>query len=249
MPDVRARVLGVARRSWWQLSRVLRRSPAVVEGLSVNDDFTDNLTDVVDLIERRWPAFIGVQEGKRHVYESLLRRFFGLEPRYQVRQDLTGEGPSGVAVLWDTLRCRAIGTALNDPDELGGGWLELTPAGHGLTARGVVWQDLRVRIGWLRRRTVRVCSAHRPPQRNRDQWPLFDARLAAFCKDSPHAVVVFMDCNEAGGPDALVELTGLRWYGQHFDGALTDLHVPGGVAEALDRADSDHKPVSIPVEI
>lgn len=237
------------RRSWWTPRRIFRRRPYAAEGLSVNDDFTDRVTDVPTLLERRRPLFVGVQEGKRTDYARAVTHRVGWP--YALRQDLTSDARAGVAVLWDVTRARAIGTGVDDPDRLGGGWLELTPAGSGLLARGVAWQDVAVRLGPLglfRRARVRVAAAHRPPQRDRHLWPLFDARLAAWCKDSPHRVVVFMDCNEAGGPDQLVKASGLSWYGVHFDGALTDLTVPGP-AVALDRGSSDHKPVSIPFEI
>lgn len=240
------------RRSWWDKLPILQRRPRLVEGLTVNDDFTDRVTDIPDLIKRRSPAFIGIQEGKRHNYGEVLQRRIGWP--YDVRQELATDGTAGVAVVWDVQRCRPIGVGINEPDEIGGGWLELTPAGSGLTARGVGWQDLDVRVGALGSRSkldLRVGSGHRPPQRDRHLWPLFDERMAMFCKDSPIPVLIFMDCNEAGGPTALLEKlegTGIRWYGEHFDGALTNLRVPGG-AVALDRGSSDHKPISIPVEI
>lgn len=233
------------RRSWRDRLGVLHRQPRVLEGISVNDDFTDRLSDVPDLILARGPAWLGVQEIKRHDLAELVDHEVGWPTPYDVRQDLSSEGRAGVAVVWDALLCRPLGEAIDDPDELGGGWLELTPAGGGLTARGVVWQDLVVRVGWVYRTRIRIASAHRPPQRNRDLWPLFDQRLAAFCHDSPHDLVVFMDCNEAGGPDALVKASGLSWHGHHFDGALTNLTVPGGPVQ-LARRHSDHHAESVP---
>jgi len=214
-------------------------------GLTINDDFTDRLTDVDHLLATHRPLVAGVQEGKLSDYGGLARR--GLARRYGVRQDDRHDGAAGVAVLWNRVLAQPIGDASDRPDRLGGGWLELTPAGDGLLARGVVWQDLRVRTGSDDVR-VRLASTHRPPQRDRHLWPTFDRRLAAFCAASPVPVLVFMDANEENGPTDLQRRSGLAWHGVGIDGVLSDLPVPTAPA-ALEHRHSDHHAVAIPLEL
>jgi hypothetical protein len=217
--------------------------PAPLSGLSINDDFTDRLTDVTHLLATQRPVVAGIQEGKATDYARLLRRDLGR--RYGVRQDHRHDGAAGVAVTWNRWLARPLGRSVDDPSRLGGGWLELLPAGGGLLSRGVVWQDLEVDLGGLRTDRVRVAATHRPPQRYRHLWPAFDRRLAAFCEDAPAPVLVFMDANEEGGPVALVRRSGLRWHGVGIDGALTDL--AADEASALPRRHSDHQAVAIPL--
>ncbi|MGH3347635.1 MAG: endonuclease/exonuclease/phosphatase family protein [Nocardioides sp.] len=219
--------------------------PPAPTGLTINDDFTDRVTDVIHLLATHRPLVAGVQEGKASDYHRLARR--GLARRYDVRQDVRHDGAAGVAVLWNRVLAQPIGDDSDRPDRLGAGWLELTPAGDGLLSRGVVWQDLKVRTGPSEVR-VRLASTHRPPQRNRHLWPTFDRRLAAFCAASPVPVLVFMDANEDGGPANLVRRTGLTWRGVGIDGVLSDL--PDGTAPvALERRRSDHHAVSIALEL
>lgn len=213
------------------------------EALSVNDDFTDRKTDLPALLKARRPAFLGAQETKLTKVNPRVRHALGWQ--YGVRQDRRHDGAAGVAVAWDRVIARGIGRAVDDPEELGGGWLELLYAGDGLLARGVVWQDLIVRVGWTAQARVRLASTHRPPRRDKHLWSTYDTALARWANDSPLAVLLLMDSNEPGGPAVLSRLTGMRWRGVGIDGALTDLTT--GPATALPRRQSDHRAVSIPV--
>ncbi len=212
-------------------------------GITINDDFTDRLSDVTHLLATHRPLVAGVQEGKQTAYARHVRR--DLRHRYGVRQDDRHDGAAGVAVLWNRTHARTIGDSDDRLDRLGGGWRELLPAGDGLLARGVVWQDLELSTstGAVR---VRVASTHRPPQRDQHRWPVFDRALASFVAASPLPVLVFMDANEEGGPTALMRRTGLTWQGVGIDGVLTDLTAPAAPT-ALARRHSDHHAVLIPL--
>ncbi len=214
-------------------------------GITVNDDFTDRLTDVTHLLATHRPLVAGVQEGKQTTYVRHVRR--DLRHRYGVRQDDRHDGAAGVAVLWNRTHARPTGHNEDRPDRLGGGWLELLPAGDGLLARGVVWQDLELRTSTGPMR-VRVASTHRPPQRDQHLWRSFDRALASFAAASPLPLLVFMDANEEGGPTALVRRTGLAWHGVGIDGVLTDLAAPSAPT-ALERRHSDHHAVLIPLDV
>lgn len=236
--------------AWHHLPRTLK-APGIVEALTVNDDFTDRRTDLPALLKYRRPAFLGAQETKRTKVDQRVTHALG--SRYGVRQDRRNEGAAGVAVAWDRVVARALGHS-DDPEELGGGWLELLPAGDGLLARGVVWQDLRVRLGWVGNTRIRLASSHRPPRRNANQWPSYDDGLARWADDSPLPVLLLMDSNEPGGPAVLSRLTGMRWRGVGIDGALHDPHLEPRSAAlrhavSLPRRHSDHHAVSIPIRL
>lgn len=222
------------------------RRLSVVETLTVNDDFTDRTTDLPALLENRRPAFGGAQETKRENVDRKVRLELG--QHYGIRQDRHTDAAAGVAVFWDRLLCRPLGEAIDRPAVYGRGWLELTRGESGLLARGVVWQDLVIRLGWVSRARVRVAAAHRPPHRFRHLWPVFDRKLADWCQESPLPVAVFMDANEHGGPTELARLSGLTWRGVGIDGVLTNLKVPGQPV-ALPRMHSDHRAVAIPAEL
>lgn len=237
--------------AWHHLPTALK-VPGVVEALTVNDDFTDRLTDLPALLKARRPAFLGAQETKRTKVDERIGHALG--SRYGVRQDRRDEGAAGVAIAWDRVIARPLGRAVDDPEELGGGWLELLPAGDGLLARGVVWQDLRVRLGWVGNTRIRLASTHRPPRRNANQWPAYDTAFARWADDSPLPVLVLMDSNEPGGPAVLSLRTGMRWRGVGIDGALHDPHLtPRALAlhhaVSLPRRQSDHHAVSIPIRL
>jgi hypothetical protein len=217
--------------------------PVYRSALSINDDFTDRLTDVSHLLATHRPLVAGIQEGKASDYARLFGRDLGR--RYGVRQDDRHDGAAGVAVAWNRLLASPIGVSVDEPSRVGGGWVELLPAGEGLLSRGVVWQDLELDLDGQGSVRVRVASTHRPPPRFLHLWPAFDRHLAAFCAAAPVPVLVFMDANEEGGPAALVRRSGLLWRGVGIDGVLTDVAARSAVA--LPRRHSDHHAVSIPL--
>lgn len=249
------RRFAAARRAWRRLPKVLGRL-GVIEGITINDDFTDRTSDVPALLAARAPIWVGVQEGVQTRYRQLLSRLLGRlrRLRWGVRQRTTTEATQGVAVIWDRYWCRAIRRHRDKPHRLGYGWQPLADSPQ-TRIRGVIWQDLAVRIQLLGRRLrVRIASTHRFPPRERDQWLAFDHALANWLLASPLPVVLFMDANERGGASALLQLLEkaapgrFRWVGDGIDGAITDLPT-AAAATALARRASDHRPVSIPFDL
>lgn len=235
--------LARARRAWRRVRRVFAQH-GVVEGVSINDDFANHASDVPALLATRRPLWVGVQEGIRSRFRQLLGA------RYGVRQRCTTDAARGVAVIWDRLWCRKIRGRGHH------GWKALADSPD-TRMRGVVWQDLVARARLVgRRHRVRVASAHRFPQREREHWPAFDEALAAWILATPQhlRLVLFMDCNEDGGPAALMQLLEdaapgrFRWVGRGIDGCITDLPTAAG-AQPLARRSSDHQPVSIPFDL
>jgi len=243
MPAVR---VAWSRQAWRRFRKVFA-SRGVVEGVSINDDFANEVSDVPVLLATRRPLWVGVQEGLRTRFRQLL----GV--RYGVRQRCTNAATRGVAVIWDRRWCRKVGRHVDQPHRRGHGWQAIADSPD-TRMRGVVWQDLVVRAKLIGRRLrVRVASAHRFPQRERAHWPKFDRALAVWILACPINLVLFMDCNEEGGPSGLMALLEeaapgrFRWVGEGIDGCITDL--PTATAEDLARRTSDHQPVSIPFDL
>lgn len=207
------------------------RLPGVHEVITVNDDFTDALSDVRYLLRTREPLALGTQESKRTDYREQL------DDRWGVRQRMTDDSTAGVAVVWDRQRAKVAGPNRNRVGLLGHGYRELVVPHHGedMLARGIVWQDLELRDGGG---LFRIASTHRPPQRHRHLWSPFDDALEAWLERSLVPVVLCTDANQPGGPN----VSDWRWRGIGIDGFTTDLRIPS-VLE-LDRRNSDHRPVS-----
>lgn len=207
--------------------------PGVHEVITVNDDFTDALSDVRYLLRTRKPLVLGAQESKRTDYRAQL------DDRWGVRQLMTDESTAGVAVVWDRQRAKATGGTRNHPRLLGSGYKPLVVPTHGedMLTRGIVWQDLElVHDGGI----FCMASTHRPPQRHAHLWPEFDDALEAWLEARPVPVVLATDNNQAGGPN--VDDDHWRWRGIGIDGLVSDLRVLS-VFE-LDYRNSDHRPVS-----
>lgn len=229
-----------ARRAWSRLSRRLRQA-VTAEVITVNDDFTDHLTDVPALIRRRRPLALFVQEGKFTNYRVLVK---GLG--YGVRQRRHSEASRGVSVLWDRKQARrTVRRHRDNPHRTGHGYAILVGAAHGILPRGVVWQDVRVRrIGWRRltpgrRPVVRLASAHRPPQRASASWGAYDAALTRWMAASPHPVILGTDNNSTVRPTIPAKWD---WHHVGIDGFLTN--VPIVAVTALAQSVSDHHAVA-----
>lgn len=205
--------------------------PRVHEVITVNDDFTDNLTDVPALARNRDPLGITAQESKGIDYRKRLGKQFG------VRQRMADDATQGVAVVWDRNQATAIQGERDVSAKVGYGWRQLVGEVRGeMLARGVVWQDLEVTTTGDR---FRLASTHRPPWRIHDRWPAFDDALEAWLNVSPLPVLLGMDANERGGPNVDPDY---RWRGIGIDGFLSDLPVP--TVFELAWRNSDHRPVS-----
>lgn len=171
--------------------RALTRA-GVIEGVSLNDDFTNRASDVPAVLAARRPAWIGLQEAKRNDYAALVNEAFGA--RYAVVQRMTSDATRGVALVIDTEQLDLIGKAVDDPGRLGHGYQQLTAAGNGILARGVAWQDVAVKVGG-RRRVVRLATTHRHPRRASQSWNAFDEALDEWMAASPIPVWLVMDGN------------------------------------------------------
>lgn len=209
--------------------------PSVYEVVTVNDDFTDQLSDVRHLARTRRPLLLLTQESKRTDYRRILGDSWG------VRQRLTDDSTAGVAVIWDRRRVKPVGDARDRPPRLGGGYVPLVVPNRGedMLTRGVVWQDLEVVATGYR---FRGYSTHRPPARHRHLWPRFDDHLEAFIAASPLPVLGGTDNNQAGGPDIDDSLA--RWHGVGIDGFTTSPGPRVVSVYELDRRHSDHRAVS-----
>ncbi|WP_210651357.1 hypothetical protein [Nocardioides sp. SYSU D00065] len=226
----RERIVRAARRA--RHGQLLRRGD-VHEVITVNDDFTDHVTDVPHLARTRQPLLILTQESKRTDYRQRLD-----DDAWGVRQRMSDDATQGVAVVWNRQLARAIGSGMNRPRNLGAGWIPLAVPDRGddMLVRGIVWQDLQLRDGGQR---FRAASTHRPPARHRDHWAEFDDQLEAFLDASPIPVLVGSDNNQAGGPDIDPDY---RWRGIGIDGFLGDIAVRS--VYELAKRHSDHRAIS-----
>lgn len=214
----------------WQLRRA-----GFHEVITVNDDFTDELTDVRYLARTRRPLIMDVQESKRTDYRKILDDG---PDGWGVRQRLADDSTAGVATIWDRQLVTAIGDTRDQASRLGFGYAPLVVPHNGedMLTRGIVWQDLKLAATGFR---FRSASTHRPPLRHRHLWPVFDDHLEAWLEDSPLPTLVGTDNNQPGGPNVPDDW---RWKGIGIDGFFGDI-VVSSVYE-LDRRNSDHRPVS-----
>lgn len=221
---------------------------ATFRGITLNDDWGNLASDVAGVVADYRPLVMGVQEAWRVHYKDVV------DPRFHVTQLLENDSTAGVAVIHDRRRLLKLGAtprilANGDPSVLGAGW-QAIGKGKDTRVRGVVWRDVAFRPpvdhGALPGR-FRLASVHRPPMRNRKSWDSFDAVLALWMKRSPLPVVLFMDCNEHGGPEPLGSSlpSPYAWHGvdRGIDGAITSLPVRG--TKALPERTSDHAPVLV----
>jgi len=99
-----------------------------------------------------------------------------------------------------------------------------------------------------------VCciSTHRPPQRFRRLWGIFDRALIRFVKSMSVPVIIGMDSNEHTHA-AFSRASGLIWHGIGIDGFYIskslNRHVVKGSLKEHPKANSDHHPVSIVLDL
>jgi len=217
----------------------------VIEGVSLNDRYTDRDTDVPATLAARPPAWVGIQEGKHTDYADLLE-----SERYAVEQRMRSEATKGVAIVYDRTQLEAIGNALDDPRRLGRGYQQLTGPQHGILARGVIWQDTCVRKRGIarRQRRVRIAATHRHPERAREAWPEFDRELDNWMADSPIPVWLVIDGNTRR-PGSIRVRGRRRFIG--IDGHIVTgaLRFATQRARRLKRRTSDHRGVAALVTI
>lgn len=184
-----------------------------------------------------------VQEAKHlDVGRVLGNKFF-------CHQNLSDQAKQGVALAW---RRGKVHRLFNVPGKRPriqhrGYLVGVLGRGLKLLPRYINWRDLE-----FDGTVVRVISTHRPPQRFKWLWNLFDRVLAAFVKRSPYPVIIGMDSNEADHR-GFEKQTGMVWHGVGIDGFyLTpwlNKHVVKGSLKAHPKAKSDHHPVSLVLDI
>lgn len=168
-----------------------------------------------------------------------------LKDGFYTHQALRNDAKQGVALSW---RKGKVHRKTNPPKSKTGtrhrGYvLGVLNLGFKMLPRYINYRDL-VFNGV----TVRVISTHRPPQRYKILWYLFDKALAAFVKRSPYPVIIGMDSNEENH-SRFERMSGLVWRGIGIDGfylskSLVDNIVKGSLRKHP-KAKSDHHPVSI----
>ena len=213
------------------------------QAICLNDDWANLASDVPGLVRDTRPLVGGIQEGFRVKYRDVIPHRWGV---FQVRQN---KATAGVAVLWDRRKLEKVGKRRRSAERLGRG-IHVMGKGKDTRERSVVWQDLRFKSGVERGRMPRVfrlASVHYPPQRDRESWAAFDAKLEVWVRRSPIPVILFMDSNQHGGPVGLLDGISGK-YGWHavtdsIDGAVTSLPVKG--VKQLPKRTSDHHPVVV----
>jgi hypothetical protein len=234
--------------SWKAAWRRLSRARGVIEGITLNDLWANVASDVVAVLEARRPAWIGIQEGKSNDYAQLLERH-DLGHRYGVVQRMTSEATQGVAIVYDRTQLVPVGAVVDDRRFRGSGWEQLTPAGHGILARGVVWLDVRIAGPFGRGRVVRLADTHRLPERVPDEVRRrYDQALDEWLEASPLPVWLTIDANER-------RVHRLRFRGRKRIVGI-DGHVITGALRYVDqrvrrllRRTSDHAPVAALVRV
>lgn len=225
-------------------AKLLTRA-GVIEGVTLNDRYTDRATDVPATLTARRPAWVGIQEGKNTDYADLLE-----SERYAVEQRLRSEATAGVAIVYDRTQLEAIGNALDNPHRLGRGYQQLTGPQHGILARGVIWQDVCVKKGGIarRQRQVRIASTHRHPERAAEAWPEYDRELDQWIAASPIPVWLTLDGNTRR--PGTIHVRGRRRFigidGHIITGALRFV---AQRLRRLKRRTSDHRGVAALVRI
>lgn len=159
---------------------------------------------------------------------------------WSTHQNVQDHAKQGVAVSWKHKEAtRYMGESKNSRTGyvLGSG-----PRGLRILPRYFNYRDLQLADG----RVIRFVSTHRPPQRFKMLWRLFDHSLASFIRRSPHPVIVGMDSN-ANRHTGLSRVTKLQWHGIGIDGFLVDKSIKVTNLTRHPKVKSDHHPVSIDI--
>lgn len=202
------------------------------EVITRNDDFTDRKTDVPYLLRTHRPAIVGTQESKFTDYRKELR-----DERYHIAQDTSTPARQGVAVIIDTEQVGPVPAPTLH---------RVLIEAKGLLPRGVTWTHTQ-----LDGRSVVVASAHRPPQRNSDDWPAFDRALTGWIRDQSIPVILCMDSNVPGNKrrkkrelKALARRYNMRARGAGLDAVFINRDLRfASAARAYRKLRSDHRPV------
>lgn len=207
---------------------------ATINAQGVSDPRRQTLANVREALPG--VAIAGLQEVKNlrgdwSLRNQLSRRTMG------VAQVTRTPATSGVAIVWDKSRVRAV----KDSQRIA---LGVKPDGQQLLARYLLAVDLVI-DGRL---IVTAIDGHRPPVRDRELWPAYDATLARLVNQARHPVILFTDNNAAAMPRTLVGE--LRPHARRIDMICTDPQLRiDGPAFDLPATKSDHRPVGLRIEV
>ena len=211
--------------------------------ITLNDDFTDALSDVPAILLTEEPFAVLVQEGKRSRYRRILRRLLrrrrlraydGGErlAGYQSVQRTKTDAQAGLAIVWDARKAPLVSgphyQVLVEPD------------GAAMLPRGVLWIVVD-HESWGR--TV-LATTHRPPWRYRHLWPAYDAALRTWASvRQARRLLVGLDANTRDLV-GLAARIGLSPAGKGIDGVMGRgflLRRPRRLRQRF----SDHRPVAV----
>lgn len=206
--------------------------------ITINDDFTDALSDVPALLAEHAPFAVFVQEGKRTRYWRVLRRIrrkrhnAGDQLRYRQVQLTRTDHQAGLAIVWDAVTAPLVSgpyyRVLVEPD------------GAAMLKRGVLW----IVVDHPSLGAVVLATTHRPPWRFRHLWPAYDEALRKWAAGRGAALLlVGIDVNTRRLA-AFASRVGLTVAGKGIDAVLArglQLRKP----RRLKRRHSDHRPVAV----
>jgi hypothetical protein len=212
--------------------------------VTLNDDFTDHLTDPTALLDDGAPFAILVQEGKRTLYRRVLRRLRRRLKRqaksnggwmplgYQAAQITDNDATKGLAIIWDAATAPLVAGPSYE--------VLVEPHGAAMLPRGI----LSIVVDHPEWGETVLATAHRPPLRYARLWAEFDRNLQTWVRihrDLP--ILLGMDTNTTRLAD-LAKRVGLQVAGKRIDAVMAHgFHL--GRPRSLKRRNSDHRPVAV----
>lgn len=187
---------------------------------------------------------IFVQEAKH------LQVTHALGVKFRVHQNLRSQAKQGVALAWRKHKVlRYWPTPGKRPivKRIRGYILGVSNLGLRMLPRYI-----NFRLLVFNGKTICCISTHRPPQRFRRLWSLFDKALLRFVRHMPFPVIIGMDSNEHTHA-AFAKESNLVWHGIGIDGFYIskslEVHVVKGSLQSHPKVNSDHNPISIELDI
>lgn len=214
--------------------------------VTLNDDFTDALTDTTSLLNDGTPFAILIQEGKRTLYARVLRRLRKRLKRrhakghgvggwlplgYQSAQITDTDATKGLAIVWDAATAPLVAGPFFT--------VLVEPHGAAMLPRGILWIIVD-HPQWGR---VTLATTHRPPARYRRLWAMYDRALANWVDGNLYPILLGLDANTPR-LIALAKWVGLQVAGKGIDAVMAKgfrLRRP----RRLKRRHSDHRPVVV----
>ena len=170
--------------------------------------------------------------------------------KFAVHQNLRVRAKQGVALAWRRRKVKAyhkVSGKRSVASRIKGYVLGVSNLGLRLLPRYVNFRLLD-----FNGKIVCCISTHRPPQRFRRLWGIFDRALIRFVKSMSVPVIIGMDSNEHTHA-AFSRASGLVWHGIGIDGFYIskslNRHVVKGSLKEHPKANSDHHPVSIVLDL